>query len=474
MTLHCVVLAAGQGTRMKSRRPKVLHRVAGRPMLGCVLAAVERLGIARPLVVVGFGADEVKREIGPSVEYVLQAEQRGTGHAVMQARPLLERLQGDLLVVYGDTPLLRTETLAQLARFHQEEGAQATVLTAILPDPTGYGRIIRKAETGEVLRIVEEKDATPVEKAFREINTGIYCFDLPMLLAVLDRLQPNNAQGEYYLTDAIALIREAGGKVAALAAAEPVEVQGVNSREQLAGVEAELRAAKNRELMAAGVTLMDPRSTFIDLDVQVGRDTIIYPFTWLEGATRVGEECVLGPSTRIIDSVLGDGVTVEQSVLREAEVASGVSIGPFAYLRPGARIAEGAKVGDFVEIKNSRVGAGTKVPHHSYIGDAELGAGVNIGAGTITCNYDGERKHKTVVGDGCFIGANTNLVAPVTVADGAYVASGSTITSDVPAGALGVARGRQRNVEGWVARRRNAPGALEPGGTGPGAGEGED
>lgn len=423
-------------------------------MLRYVLDAAAKLGVERPLVVVGHGADQVEAELGPGAEYILQAEQLGTGHAVLQARDRLAKLSGDLLVLYGDTPLLRAETLAEFVRFHQRERAQASILTAILPDPTGYGRIVREPETGAVLRIVEEKDASPVERTYREINTGIYCFALQVLLPALAQLRPNNAQGEYYLTDVIALIREAGGKVAALAAGDPEEIQGVNSREQLAAVEATVRREKNRALMAAGVTVVDPASTFVDAEVEVGRDTVLLPFTWLEGQTRVGEECIVGPQVRLRDSALGDRVAVEFAVLDQAQVGEDVKIGPFAYLRPGAVIEAGAKVGDFVEIKNSRVGAGSKVPHHSYIGDAEVGRGVNIGAGTITCNYDGERKHRTVIGDGCFIGANTNLVAPVRIGDGAYVASGSTITDDVPPGALGVARGRQRNVEDWVARRR--------------------
>jgi bifunctional UDP-N-acetylglucosamine pyrophosphorylase/glucosamine-1-phosphate N-acetyltransferase len=456
VALHCIILAAGQGKRMKSRRPKILHRVAGKPMLGYVLEAAARLGIERPLVVVGHGADEVQAEIGPGVDYVLQAEQKGTGHAVLQARERLTGLSGELLVLYGDTPLLRPETLAGFVRFHEREQAAASVLTAILPDPTGYGRIVREPESGAVLRIVEEKDASPVEKTYREINTGIYCFSLSALLPVLDHLTPANAQGEYYLTDAIALLRETGGKVAALAAGDPEEIQGVNSREQLAQVEVVVRREKNRALMASGVTLMDPATTFVDAAVEVGRDTVLYPFTWLEGQTVVGEECAVGPQVRLRDTVLGDRVQVQFAVADGALVADQVTVGPFAYLRPGADVGPGAKIGDFVEIKNSRVGAGSKVPHHSYLGDAEVGAGVNIGAGTITCNYDGERKHRTVIGDRCFIGANSNLVAPVTVGEGAYVASGSTITADVPPGALGVARGRQRNIEDWVAKKRGS------------------
>lgn len=454
MALNCIVLAAGLGTRMKSRRPKVLHRVAGKPMLAYVLDAAGELGVSRPLVIVGHGADQVEAELGPRAEYVRQAEQLGTGHAVLVARKQLSQLGGDLLVLYGDTPLLRSATLAELVRYHSSESSDATILTSVLDDPTGYGRIVREPETGEVLRIVEEKDASPVERTYREINTGIYVFALPWLLSVLDRLRPANAQGEYYLTDAIALIREAGGKVSALAAGDPEEVQGVNSREQLAGVEAVVRREKNRQLMASGVTIVDPATTFVDAEVEVGRDTVLQPCVWLEGRTRVGEECSVGPQVRLRDSELGDRVYVEFAVLDQAAVEAEVRVGPFAYLRPGAHVESEAKIGDFVEIKNSRIGAGSKVPHLSYIGDADVGRGVNIGAGTITCNYDGVEKHRTVVEDGGFIGANANLVAPVTVGRGAYVASGSTITSDVPAGALGVARGRQRNIEDWVARRR--------------------
>lgn len=448
-----VILAAGKGTRMKSALPKVLHRVGGRPMLAHVLAAAKEAGAARCITVVGFGAAAVQEEIGATSEFVVQAEQLGTGHAVMQAREALGKYNGTVMVLCGDTPLLTAELLGRLYAAHREAKAAATVLTARMGDPAGYGRVIRDG-TGRVVRIVEQKDASPDELAVNEINTGIYCFECQPLLAALDGLTCDNKQGEYYLTDVIGIFVAQGAAVWGLTAGDERETLGINSRRQLAETEKILRRRKLEELMDSGVTIMDPDSTFVDATVSVGADTVIYPFTWLEGATTIGSGCAVGPNTRLADTVLGDNATIHFSYAHECEVGSGATVGPYVHLRPATVLAEGVKVGNFVEIKNSKVGHGSKVPHLSYIGDTDMGAGVNIGSGTITVNYDGKKKHRTTIGDNAFIGCNTNLVAPVTVGRGAYIGAGSTITKDVPSEALGVARARQANIEGWAKKHK--------------------
>ncbi|MGE5576174.1 MAG: bifunctional UDP-N-acetylglucosamine diphosphorylase/glucosamine-1-phosphate N-acetyltransferase GlmU [Syntrophothermus sp.] len=464
MELRAVILAAGQGTRMKSDLPKVLHRVCGKPMVEHVIAATRAVGVERPVVVIGHGADQVKATVKEDVAFVLQSEQKGTGHAVLQTRTLFEGYRGDLLELFGDAPLLTPATLESLVRFHREGGFAATMLTATVEDPTGYGRVIRDGATGHVARVVEQKDASEAEKAVREINTGIFCFRAPELFEALAEVQPNNAQKEYYLGDVLPILQKRGMKVGALAIADPFEGLGVNSRAQLAEAEKILRRRKARALMDAGVTIVDPDNTYIDLDVEVGRDAVIYPFTFLEGRTKVGSLCRIGPSTRLVDTILGARVEAAYSVLLEARVEDDVTIGPFAYLRPGTVVQSRAKIGDFVELKKSVVGEGSKVPHLSYIGDSTIGRGVNIGAGTITCNYDGVSKHPTFIGDDVFIGSNSNLVAPVKVGDGAYVAAGSTITKDVPPAALGIGRARQQNIDEWARRRRKEHGE-DAGGT---------
>lgn len=448
-----VILAAGKGTRMKSALPKVLHTVGGKPMLRHVMAAAVQAGAKRTVVVVGFGSEQVQAEIGEAAKYVLQAEQLGTGHAMMQAAPVLADFKGTVLLLCGDTPLLTSKTLQKLVAAHQQSGAVATVLTAIPSDATGYGRILRD-EAGQVIGIVEQKDATAAQKMIGEINTGIYCFEAVPLFAALSGLTSNNAQGEYYLTDVLAILAKSGQQVGAVQAGDFQETLGINSRLQLAEAEAILRQRKLVELMENGVTVMDPASTFVDAAVFVGEDTILYPFTWLEGETFIGRNCRIGPHSRIADSRIGDSVTLHFSYAHECKVADGVNVGPYVHLRPDAELAEGVKVGNFVEIKNSRVGKGSKVPHLSYIGDTDIGSGVNIGSGTITVNYDGKHKHRTRIDDAAFIGCNTNLVAPVSVGVGAYIAAGSTITKDVPAGALGVGRARQFNIDGWVDKKK--------------------
>lgn len=456
-SLAAVVLAAGKGTRMKSRYPKVLHRVAGRPMLAYVLDAVESAGAAPVVVVAGFGLEAVRAAVGERAEVVCQEEQLGTAHALLQAGEKLADESGEILVVCGDTPLLSGRTLTDLVAYHREAGAKATVLTTRMEDPTGYGRVIR-GEDGLVRRIVEQKDASPAELAVDEINTGVYCFAAGGLFDALRRIGRENRQGEYYLTDIVSLYVREERPVASWVTADPTVVMGINDRVQLARAERVLRRRIVERLMLDGVTVIDPATTFVDAGVNIAPDTIIYPFTIIEGKTVVGRECVIGPHARLVDCRLGDGVTFQNSIALESEIGDGTTVGPFAYLRPGNRIGARARIGDFVEMKKSVVGEGSKIPHLSYVGDALIGSGVNIGAGTITCNYDGRRKSATVIEDGAFIGSNANLVAPVKVGRGAYVGAGSTITQDVPPGALGVARGRQKNIEGWAARKKDTPG----------------
>lgn len=443
---------------MKSSLPKVLHRVAGRPMVGYVVDAARALEPERVVVVVGYRADQVTECLGGEVIYALQEPQLGTGHALQCARDALGREEADLLLLYGDIPLVRPETLRDLVSRHRAERAAATVLTVSLADPTGYGRIVRDQATGSVARIVEQADAGPDELAIREINTGIYCFRLPDLYPYLDRLTDGNRQKELYLTDVVALLLAGGQKVATVTAADPEEVEGVNSRSQLARAEAKKRAEILDELMRSGVTVTDPALTFVDWGVEVGPDTVLEPGTILRGRTRVGSDCVIGPSSQLYDSIVGDGCRVWTSVVEGSELAPGASVGPFSRLRPGTKVGSGARVGNFAEIKNSRIGEGAKIQHHSYVGDADVGAQANIGAGAVVVNYDGLAKHRTVIGAGAFIGCNTNLVAPVEVGDGAYTAAGTTVTKNVAPGSLAVARPKQENLEGWVERRR--PGTV--------------
>ncbi|BBB90303.1 MAG TPA: bifunctional UDP-N-acetylglucosamine diphosphorylase/glucosamine-1-phosphate N-acetyltransferase GlmU [Methylomusa anaerophila] len=452
--LVTVVLAAGKGTRMKSALPKVLHPVGGKPMVRHVLDAAREAGAEKQVVVVGFGAESVEKTIGPQAEFVVQAEQLGTGHAVMQAREQLQAIEGTVMVLCGDTPLLTGTLLSKLYQAHKNAGAAATVLTAIVPDPGGYGRVIRNGQ-GQVTKIVEHKDASQEERKVDEVNTGIYCFEKEPLLNALARLTCDNVQREYYLTDVIGILNSGGNKVRAVSADDHRETLGINSRIQLAEAEKILRRRKLEDLMNDGVTIMDPDSTFIDAEVKVGPDTVIYPFTWLEGGTSVGGDCEIGPNTRIQNTVIGNGAVIHFTYAHDCEIGNNVTLGPYVHLRPGTKLAAGVKVGNFVEVKNSQVGQNSKIPHLSYIGDTDMGSQVNIGSGTITVNYDGKRKYRTTIEDGAFIGCNANLVAPVTIGRGSYVAAGSTITKDVPADSLGVARARQSVIDGWAEKHRN-------------------
>jgi bifunctional UDP-N-acetylglucosamine pyrophosphorylase/glucosamine-1-phosphate N-acetyltransferase len=460
--MQAVVLAAGEGTRMRSATPKVLHPLCGRPMLLHVLDALGGLTLDRVVVVVGHGASEVAAVLDAAptkvpVELAVQERRLGTGDAVavaLRASAEYAELDDDVLVVVGDCPLLRTETLAALVRGHRLADAAASLLTMRLDDPTGYGRIVRGPD-GRVDRIVEQGDASPDERAIDEVNPSIYCFRRSLLAPALRRLTPDNDKGEYYLTDVIAVLRAAGHPVLAVDAPDPSEALGVNDREQLASAEAQLRARINGAWMRAGVTMRDPARTYIDVGVELAADVTLLPDTILSGATSVAPGSVIGPETQLVDTVVGRDAEVRQTVARGAVIGDRATVGPYVSLRPGTRLAEGAHVGTFVELKNAEIGEGAKVPHLSYVGDAEVGAGANIGAGNITANYDGRTKHRTRIGRGVHTGSNTVMVAPVELGDDAYTGAGSVITHDVPAGAL--AKGVPATVEeGWVARREAA------------------
>jgi bifunctional UDP-N-acetylglucosamine pyrophosphorylase/glucosamine-1-phosphate N-acetyltransferase len=465
--IHVVILAAGMGTRMKSELPKVLHHIGGRPMLDSVLDAAAYLQPSTMTVVIGHQAEKIRGRFDGAhrLQFVLQETQLGTAHAVMQTEPLLRHAYGTMILLYGDLPLLSSSTLQRLVSQHEEARAAATVVTAHLDRPYGYGRIVRA--DGQVARIVEERDASPAERAIHEINAGVYAFELEPLYPALHSIASQNAQGEYYLTDLITVYRRRKLPVASITVENAAEIRGINSRTELAEVGALVRQKKNEELMAAGVTLVDPATTYIDADVTVGRDTVIHPNVYLEGNTRIGAACEIHAGVRIVNSALGDHVTVlNYCVITDAVIDAEAQIGPFAHFRPGgSQVGKGAHIGNFVELKKTTIGAGSKASHLTYLGDATIGERVNIGAGTITCNYDGVQKHRTVIEDGAFIGSDSQLVAPVRVGKDAYVAAGSSIVEDVPAGALGVARGRQSNVEGWVERRRasRATVTAEPG-----------
>ncbi|MGA7615789.1 MAG: bifunctional UDP-N-acetylglucosamine diphosphorylase/glucosamine-1-phosphate N-acetyltransferase GlmU [Thermoanaerobaculia bacterium] len=455
--LEVVILAAGLGTRMKSKTIKVLHAAAGRPIVDYVLDLAEEISDEKPIMVVGYQSGAVKEHCGARAEYALQEKQLGTGHAVLQAAELLRsRGAGNdsmVLVLSGDVPLTRAETLRALLDTHHQEKNAVTLLSMCLEDPAMYGRIVRETD-GSVARIVEARDATREELAISEVNSGIYVFDTGLLLDALASLSSDNAQGEYYLTDVIAAARRRDQRVGAVII-DPIEALGVNSRAELAAVEAELNRRKIETLMIEGVTFRDPSSASVDWNVRIGRDTIIYPYVCLEGSTSIGEECVIESGSHLVDSEIGNGVRVlTGTVATESNVADGAAVGPYAHLRPGSRLGVHVKVGNFVETKKAVFGEGSKASHLSYIGDAEVGAGVNIGAGTITCNYDGVHKHKTVLEDGVFIGSDTQLVAPVRVGKGAYVGAGSTITKDVPPDALALSRTPQKVIPGWASEKQ--------------------
>jgi bifunctional UDP-N-acetylglucosamine pyrophosphorylase/glucosamine-1-phosphate N-acetyltransferase len=454
MELHAVILAAGKGTRMKSARPKVLHHVAGYPMIDYVIRAARSLSPRTTTVVVGHMKELLQKGLAyePSLTFATQDPQLGTGHALLQTAPVLEREKGSVLLLSGDVPLLERHTLARLVRKHEESGAAATVLTAIFEQPYGYGRIVRSR--GKITRVVEERDASPTQRKIKEINSGVYVFALGPVYDALRGLATANAQGEYYLTDLISTYRRRKLVVETVVLEDPNEIRGINSRSELAEASRIVRQKKNEELMAAGVTIEDPATTYVDQDVVVGADTVIHPGVHLEGRTQIGQACEIHAGVRIINSVLEDRVTVQNCcVINGSRLGAGVTVGPFVHIRPDTELGEAVHIGNFVELKKSVIGKGSKAGHLSYLGDAVIGEGVNVGAGTITCNYDGMTKHQTVIEDGVFIGSDSQLVAPVTVGKGAYVGSGTTVRKDVPAGSLAVSGGQQRNLEGWVAKR---------------------
>jgi len=444
---------------MKSSLPKVLHPIAGRPMVERVLETANALDPNTITLIVGHKSEVIRDQLGKThnIGFALQEPQLGTAHALQQAESLLAGRTGSLNLLCGDVPLLSPNTLKRLLETHRGSGAAATVVTATVDRPYGYGRIVRTR--GRIARIVEERDASPTQRQIKEINSGIYAFDLPPLFDALRGIASQNAQGEFYLTDLIAIYRRRKLAVETLLVENAQEIRGINSRSELAEVSRLVRQKKNEELMAAGVTFIDPATTYVDPEAEIAADTVLHPGVVIEGRTRIGAACEIQAYVRISDSEIGDRVTINSfCLISGAQVAAGAALGPFAHLRPGTTVGEKAKIGNFVELKNTSFGPRSKANHLSYLGDATVGADVNVGAGTITCNYDGVNKHRTVIEDGAFIGSDSQLVAPVTVGKGAYVGAGSSIVADVPAGALGIARGRQNNVEGWVERRKGSPG----------------
>ncbi|WP_432667515.1 bifunctional UDP-N-acetylglucosamine diphosphorylase/glucosamine-1-phosphate N-acetyltransferase GlmU [Wukongibacter baidiensis] len=450
--LMSIVLAAGAGTRMKSKLPKVLHKVAGVSMIEHVLDIVEHVNCNKKVVVIGHGADEVKKAIEHrDAKFVLQSERLGTGHAVMQAEEEIPE-EGNVIVLYGDTPLIREESLEKFISFHQDNDFTASVLTTDMDDPTGYGRIIRD-DKDQVIAIVEEKDASKEQKNIKEINSGIYCFKAMDLKKSLSKLDNKNSQGEYYITDVIEILNNENKRVSAFKLEDHTEIMGVNSRRQLADAERIMRERIMNKLMDNGVTIIDPSNTYVGKDVKIERDTVLYPGTFIMGNTVIGEDCIIGPDARIEDSTLKDNIEIRNSTVLQSRIDSNTKVGPYAYLRPNSDLGKNVKIGDFVEVKNSKIGDNSKASHLSYIGDGEVGKNVNIGCGVVFVNYDGKNKNKTIVEDNAFVGCNVNLVAPVTIKKNAYVAAGSTITKEVSEDSLAVARIKQSNIEGWVRRK---------------------
>lgn len=451
--MKVVILAAGQGTRMKSKVPKVLHKVLDKTMIDYVIEASKSAGASSICTVIGHQSAMVKAMIGDKVsEFAIQKEQLGTGHAVMQAEKFIGN-EGDVLVLCGDTPLITADTIKKFFDIHRNNKNSATVISVILEDPTGYGRIVRN-ENGDFEKIVEHKDADDNQKKIGEVNTGVYIFNAAQLSGAFKKLKNDNAQNEYYLTDTLEIMKKDGLKVGIMVADDYEEFLGMNSKLQLSQASKIMKRRINKRHMLNGVTIEDPDNTYIGQDVVIAPDTVILPGTVIEGKTEIGTDCVIGPNSRITNSVIKDGVIVQTSVLLSAEVDNYTTVGPFAYIRPNSKIGEHVKIGDFVEIKNSTIDDGTKVSHLTYVGDADVGKNVNFGCGTVTVNYDGKNKFRTTIGDRAFIGCNTNLVAPVVVKEDAFTAAGSTITFDVPEGSLSIARAKQINKPGW--REKNS------------------
>lgn len=447
MSLYSIILAAGEGKRMKSKLPKPLQTAGGKPLIDWVISAVTGAGAEKSIAVIGHMAEKMEKYLGDRVIYAYQREQLGTGHAVMQGIAPISDKEGSVIVVCGDTPLITSEMIRNAYEEHKNADRAATVITAVCDNPFGYGRIVRNS--GNVVKIVEQKDASEDEKKITEINSGMFIFDIKKLNSALARITNNNAQGEYYLTDVIEILINDGESVGAYIT-DMEQILGVNDRIQLSLADELLNRRNVYALMRDGVRILNPETVRVDEGVKVGMDTVIYPNTILEGNTRIGEDCVIGPNSRLKNCKVGDKTEVQSSVALDSEIGSGTAVGPFAYIRPNSKIGDNIKVGDFVEVKNASIGNGTKIAHLTYVGDADVGERVNFGCGTVVVNYDGIHKHRTVIEDDCFIGCNTNLVSPVTVKHGAYTAAGSTITDEVPADALAIARARQVVKEGWA------------------------
>lgn len=446
--LKVVILAAGQGTRMKSDVPKVLHRVLDKTMVGYVIEASQEAGADEICVIVGHQSAMVKntiKDLYENINFAVQKEQLGTGHAVMQAGDFIK--SGNILVLCGDTPLITADTIKNLCDIHEKDGNSVTVVSMVVDNPTGYGRIIR--ENDKFSKIVEQKDANSEELAVKEVNTGVYIFKAESLNKAFESLSNNNSQGEYYLTDTLEIIKNSGENVGIMVAEDAEEFMGVNSKLHLSQAIKAMKTRINTQHMIDGVTITDPDNTYIGKDVKIAQDTIIYPGCMLEGKTEIGKSCIIGPNTRMVSASVDDCVTVQSSVLMDCKVKSFTTVGPFAYIRPNSVIGEHVRIGDFVEVKNSNIDDGTKVSHLTYVGDSDVGKCVNFGCGTVTVNYDGKVKNRCKIGDGAFIGCNTNLVAPVEIAERAYTAAGSTITRNVPEDSLAIARVRQENKDGW-------------------------
>jgi bifunctional UDP-N-acetylglucosamine pyrophosphorylase/glucosamine-1-phosphate N-acetyltransferase len=444
-----IILAAGHGKRMHSKKSKVLYQVCGKNILNYVVDASINAGVQDVGVIVGYQAEEVNESLNKNVASIFQKEQLGTGHAVLQALPFFEELEGNLIVLVGDAPLIRSETIKGMIKEHETNDFGATVLTAEFAIPTGYGRMV-KNDQGELIKIVEERDASNEEKKIREINSGMYCFDAQTLIVALKKINNKNNQNEYYLTDVIEIIREMEKKTGTYVTPDPEDIQAINSKVQLAEVEMLMRKRINKGHMEKGVTMIDPRTTYIGSEVKIGEDTVLYPGVILEGETIIGENTLIGGNSRLVNATIGNKVSIYESTIIESSIDDESNVGPYAYIRPGSIIGKKCKVGDFVEVKNSTMSDGSKAAHLTYIGDGDVGENVNLGCGTVFVNYDGKNKYRTIIEKNAFIGCNTNLIAPVTVKEGSYIAAGSTITNDVPEESLAIARARQVTKIGYL------------------------
>ncbi|TET09685.1 MAG: bifunctional UDP-N-acetylglucosamine diphosphorylase/glucosamine-1-phosphate N-acetyltransferase GlmU [Candidatus Atribacteria bacterium] len=457
-----IIMAAGKGKRMKSNLPKVLHNLAGKPILNYVLDTVDQLKAKRKILIVGHKSDQIRELIGDKIEYVEQKEQLGTAHAVLQTKKLLSDFKGDVLILSGDVPFLTVKILKKLLKYHQANNFCCTLVSTILKNPKGYGRIIRDKK-GEIKGIIEEVDLSADKKKITEINSGIYCVNKDKLFQALEKITPDNKQGEYYLTDSVEILLKERLTVGNIIVKDYSEILGINSRLDLADASQKVYQKTLQDLMLQGVTIVDPNSTFIERGVKIGQDTIIYPFTIIEKDTKIESGCLIGPYSHLIDADIGKGVRVWASTIESSTIKEGANIGPYAHLRPETVVEKGAKIGNFVEVKKSTIGEGSKASHLTYLGDAIIGKRVNIGAGTITCNYDGEKKYKTIIENEVFIGSNNTLVAPVKLGKDSYTGAGSTITEDVPAGNLAIARSRQRNISGWRKRKKKKKNKIDKG-----------